>query len=632
VDENIDGGDERHEPLKECTAHLNRLHETMHTWLNGDSERDRLRLVTGGPGCGKSSFARAFAVEVIKAQTHRVIFIPLQNMALGGDLVENIGQFLKQRWHATRADGGAGFVSNPLDAMGEDTLPLVLIFDGLDELTPSEGEAQELTRKFVSVIHTFLKTSPTTRAVVLGRPAAVQEAMDAVEFDLPQAALLQVAKLTPLEEDDLGHADHIVADKTTMQEDQRPIFWQRWIALQGEDTAEIPPAVTDAAMGELNAEPLLLYLLTLSGYTDARWEEARGNRNVVYQEIFSEVYKRSKAKDDGSLAKIDEADFFGLMECLGLAAWQGNGRTGTDEEFEGLRDLHLRHRKRHLKDVRAATLRGAAVNFYTRRDLGSAAGFEFIHKSFGEYLTARGLLNFALRLSRALEDGLTDEAEAARKWVSLIRDAELSEQIIRFAWDEARLVHDATPQDVIDAKDALIPLFNWSLVHGLPAHRDDGAALEYRRIEARQRRAETALLLMLSALARALPAHEDQSHLISFTWPQASDPFDTLARIEANRGRVARFLLSRWSLPNTDLRGANLIGANLIGADLRAANLIGANLELADCNRMRIDSARLQSASLKHAENLTQAQIDSAFGNSKTILPEGLVRPAHWED
>jgi len=462
IEEEIETARARDEPEKKRIAHLGDLHETMHAWLNSDADRDRLRLVTGGPGCGKSSFARAFAVEVGDAQTHRVIFIPLQTMPLGGDLVESIGQFLKRCWHATRPDGGAGFQVNPLEAMGEETLPLLLVFDGLDELTPSKDKAQELTRKFVSAICGFLKTSPTTRAVVLGRPAAVQEAIDEVQFDVPHGALLHVAKLTPLGADDLGHADQIVADETVLGEDQRQRFWQRWTALSGGDTATIPPAVTDQAMGELNAEPLLLYLLILSGYTGDRWEEARGNRNVVYREIFAEIYKRSKDKDDGSLAGIDQSDFFGLLECLGLAAWHGNGRTGTDDEFKSLRDLHLRHRKKHLKDVEAATLRGAAVNFYTRKDLSGEAGFEFIHKSFGEYLTARGLLNFAFRLVTAMtrDEEPIDAPEAGLRWISLIRDAELSEQIIRFACDEARLVYDLESGMVSDTKDALVTLFN----------------------------------------------------------------------------------------------------------------------------------------------------------------------------
>ena len=194
----------------------------------------------------------------------------------------------------------------------------------------------------------------------------------------------------------------VVAPDEMMTLDQRAGFWQRWARLVGEDAETNPPAVTSGAMGELNAEPLLLYLLILSGFAGEDWEKALGNRNVVYEAIFTKVFERNKKRKDFSTAGIEKTDFFGLMECLGLAAWRGNGRTGTDEEFDALRDLHMRHRKKALKDVEAATLRGAAVNFYTRKDLDGDTGFEFIHLSFGEYLTARGLVNFANRLVMAM--------------------------------------------------------------------------------------------------------------------------------------------------------------------------------------------------------------------------------------
>lgn len=124
-----------------------------------------------------------------------------------------------------------------------------------------------------------------------------------------------------------------------------------------------------------------------------------------------------------------------------------------------------------------------------------------------------------------------------------------------------------------------------------------------------------------------------------------------LRRANLHKAGLREAGLSGASLIRADFRGANLIGANLhraslIGADLReadlrqadlreasliGADLRGANLELVDCNRMRIDSARLEFANLKDSTNLTQGQIDRAEGNSETILPEGLVRPAHWE-
>ena len=58
------------------------------------------------------------------------------------------------------------------------------------------------------------------------------------------------------------------------------------------------------------------------------------------------------------------------------------------------------------------------------------------------------------------------------------------------------------------------------------------------------------------------------------------------------------------------LSNANLWWANLRDANLRDANLSGANLS---------------GANLSGAKNLTQEQLDEAFGDENTILPEGLT-------
>jgi len=57
----------------------------------------------------------------------------------------------------------------------------------------------------------------------------------------------------------------------------------------------------------------------------------------------------------------------------------------------------------------------------------------------------------------------------------------------------------------------------------------------------------------------------------------------------------------------------------LAGASLRAVDLRGAYLRLA-----RLEGADLSDADLRGAEGLTQAQIDRAYCNTGTRLPEGL--------
>jgi type II secretory pathway pseudopilin PulG len=81
-----------------------------------------------------------------------------------------------------------------------------------------------------------------------------------------------------------------------------------------------------------------------------------------------------------------------------------------------------------------------------------------------------------------------------------------------------------------------------------------------------------------------------------------------------------------------DLEGQrlDLRGTDLRGADLREAHLEGANLSEAHLERANLRGAHFEEAYLHEAQGLTQAQLDQAFGDEKTKLPEGLTVRA-WD-
>ena len=83
-------------------------------------------------------------------------------------------------------------------------------------------------------------------------------------------------------------------------------------------------------------------------------------------------------------------------------------------------------------------------------------------------------------------------------------------------------------------------------------------------------------------------------------------------------------------LDGAHLEGAVLIEAHLEGAVLIKAHLEGAVLIKAKFEGAILSGAHLERAGLTHTEGLTQEQLDSAFGDTATVLPEGLTRPAHW--
>jgi uncharacterized protein YjbI with pentapeptide repeats len=88
--------------------------------------------------------------------------------------------------------------------------------------------------------------------------------------------------------------------------------------------------------------------------------------------------------------------------------------------------------------------------------------------------------------------------------------------------------------------------------------------------------------------------------------------------------------LAGADLMGRDLRGTPLTGASLRGALLAGADLRGADLNLADVTGADLRGAELGGADLTGTLFLTQAQVDSADGDSTTALPESLRRPVPW--
>jgi Pentapeptide repeats (8 copies) len=126
-----------------------------------------------------------------------------------------------------------------------------------------------------------------------------------------------------------------------------------------------------------------------------------------------------------------------------------------------------------------------------------------------------------------------------------------------------------------------------------------------------------------------------------------------LSTATLREARLSGTNLREGDLSGADLRDADLTGATLIGADLSDADLTGAKLANAQLTGARLIGTKLERADLRDADLrgafafrkrefdfyvtdlskatvLTQEQIDSAKGDSQTILPKGFVRPNAW--
>lgn len=98
---------------------------------------------------------------------------------------------------------------------------------------------------------------------------------------------------------------------------------------------------------------------------------------------------------------------------------------------------------------------------------------------------------------------------------------------------------------------------------------------------------------------------------------------------------AAQARLQRTPEPGSDLMGARLRGLDLSGQTLRgsiaiAADLRGARLFRCDLLGVDLRDADVSGADLSGAIYLTQMQVNSARGDTATVLPTGFQRPSHW--
>lgn len=702
--------------------HIAWLQATLEAWLDQRNGRDALRVVTGGPGSGKSSSALWFARDAALLGSVNVFIVSLQGMEVNRPVDEIVADYrnLAATDHTMLDD-------SPIHWLQEDPKPLLLVFDGLDEVARPDGAGLEVTKSFLRALESRLSLANGGKAVgrarlmalVLGRPQAAEEAARAMG-GLADKALLHVAPLCPLDENvfakDSQRSVTIHDPSKLADEDFRAAFYERYRPFdQHCDGDGAPEALRDDQFVEMTVEPLLLYLLIVSGYAGKNWALAKDNRNRVYQQIFSDIHQRDLQRPGHHPAKIGidkEEDFFLLMECLGLAAWQGGGRSGSDEDFATFRDrIYITKRGGRFKDKKSADLKNVAVQTFAHRGDGDKPGYAFIHKSFGEYLTARALIE-AGDAWLARHEG--EPEDFAKDWLQPAGGARITFEIMDFMIAEARL-RLGCRADADRRLKALTAIASYTLDHGFPAHGElliaDKGVVDWRRREGFQRNAELSLYTLIHAWAEAgypLYVNDDgtvvrdwEPGIINVVWPEktanpAAAMFERLRDQWAGEGykpavfarwdfagqsleavnlraadlrgadmggmnlwwtnlhsadlrgadlRGAQFSVAtmigtrleganlRWAkLIMAKLRGASLRGADLSEANLGAADLNGADLKGANCDNAHLRSARLHTANLSGVVNLTQKQIDKAYGNSETKLPDGLKRPAHWKD
>ncbi|MEO1671897.1 MAG: pentapeptide repeat-containing protein, partial [Cyanobacteria bacterium J06631_2] len=623
---------------KEYERVVVKLQDSLEKWIEAANRDDAIRLITGGPGSGKSSFSKIFAAERAAKGDIDTLFIPLHQFSHGDDLVKAISEFAQT----------SCFLSGNLIERDNENLRLLIIFDGLDELSMQGKIAENAARDFVEAVRKLVMqfNSHQTRlqVIISGREVVVQANRN-------QRYPHQLLYLLPyvLHDEVERGMERYIDQENILEEDQRQIWWQNYGKAKGKNYTGLPAELDQANLVDITAQPLLNYLIALS-YERKKIEfTADTNLNEIYADLLEAVYERGYEKHGyRPLDGIEIEEFIGILEEIALACWHGNGRTTTIKEIEshrensGLSRILDNFQNSFDQDSKACITRLLAA-FYFRESGGvrdKDKTFEFTHKSFGEYLTAKRIIEEVRNIHEELEARKKNfrkgcnETEALVRWAKLCGLSPMDEYLFGFVWDEIELVYAESPKLVRDWQIMLCRLIEVMVqLTALPMEKIDPRPNFSEEI-VQSRNAGESLLAVLNACARTTKEisninwHSRESFgawAASFQ-PQRIGGQNTLAfkcfgwlNLEDCILHCGNFVQANFQ--NSSLRGsnlqiailllANLQGANLQGANLQGANLQGANLQEASLLRADLQGANLQGASLRRAD-LEEANLEGA--------------------
>ena len=311
------------------------------------------------------------------------------------------------------------------------------------------------------------------------------------------------------------------------------------------------------------------------------------------------------------------------MQTIALAAWQGGDtRVASEQGFaNAVKIARAEGAWDSFRNDNGPDVANLAMNFYLKASEAGHRGFEFTHKSFGDYLAARAILDVAEELpvfiQRKVDHAMTD-------WVAATGTGSLSREVLTFLRDEVRLrITDSNESGaltkVVSLKSSFERFISTILTDGLPA---GTGTPSWRIAETRQRNGETMAWAIINALSLTIGHFEGPEKLVNVEWPDRKASFQhLLRRLSTSRSseNPALKCFSNVVAPGADLFGLSLIGIDLRGAQMPKANfagchLISANLEganLAGCKfqRAMLDGAKLEGSCLKNAD-LTDARVD----------------------
>jgi uncharacterized protein YjbI with pentapeptide repeats len=392
---------------------------------------------------------------------------------------------------------------------------------------------------------------------------------------------------------------------------------------------ELPKSLNNEELTDVTSQPLLNYLVALSFQRENFNINEVLNLNSIYSDLLKAVYERGwSSNQHTSIRGLSEKHFIRILEEVGLSSWHGDGRTTTIADIEkqctrsGISKLldNFQHNLIHEENSKITQLLTA---FYFRQSGENRDGdrtFEFTHKSFGEYLTARRIVREISSIDRKLNEHENDPdegidiKEALEKWINIFAISNLDTYLLNFITGE--LQEDNIKK--YSLQQSIIRMINYYLSNGVPLERIQprpNYSVEYDYA----RRVEESLFIMLCKCAELT---EEISHI---NWPSKRAFGDVVSRVVSQRQfEHSVFLdhLKYLDLKDLVLTNQHFWHANFSFSDLTDVNLVGADLRysiffratLINCNMIY---ANLNGIDFRYAKfGISGRTYDDIFSDS----------------
>jgi uncharacterized protein YjbI with pentapeptide repeats len=584
--------------------------------LHDEITSDQVLFIQGEPGRGKSVFCRMFA-DRVRRELYPIwipILIRLRDITNFADDFDSLLQ----------AAVNTRFARSNNHWLTDRNTRFLFILDGFDELLLQHGRDHSLNNflRHVSSFQYGCKNNKERghRIIITGRPLAL------FGIDLDKVLNLERVKI-------LDMSPEIQAS-----------WLEKWAILKGKDAAQkfqafIKNTQCPEQVKTLAKEPLLLYLLAaMHGDNKFQIEDFQkaGNSTkiLVYNKTIDWVLTKQRNDElNPLLTGLKVEDIHDILKEAGLCVTQSGGECASLKVIEERLAPHI---CKALGDARNSqnkdTLPVALATFYLKASYSGNNSMEFLHKSFGEFLCAKRLVDSLLVWSRQKPTDLQWQvydllgfgaltSEIVEYLAALIehefKDKEndfvsLFECLYGFYW----VWSDGGFIEAVESDSEAMPLRKACLM------KNQGVAIDQRKVDVYT--GLNVLILMFTLHRYAQQPDSKLKDKVSFhpcKYSSKDGAIDDLSRLLPIIGYsqtlrnggfnsvVGKFLI-KADLSSADLSGANLSSANLSGTNLSSANLSSANLSGANLSGAILNSANLNGANLNGA-NLNGANLSS---------------------